>query len=246
MTTMTTATGETKSVKTTIVTEGEGPNQVTKTIVEETITKVDGTKVVTRTENITSGGATPSSVNADFGRLGLGEDKSKPTSKPGKDSIATNESPQTMDDFHKDCLQAHNEKRKLHGADKLKLASDLSKHAQQWAEDLAAAGKFEHSRCQVGGDRVGENIACSWASPIGADYTGDEVVDQWYSEIKKHDYSSDGAMSSGHFTQVVWKGSKELGVGKAKDGKGKCIVVCNYRPAGNMIGDYKANVAKPK
>jgi hypothetical protein len=30
---------------------------------------------------------------------------------------------------------------------------------------------------------------------------------------------------AGHFSQVVWRGSKELGVGKAKNYKGKCIVV---------------------
>ena len=50
---------------------------------------------------------------------------------------------------------------------------------------------------------------------------------------------------TGHFSQVVWKGSKELGVGKAQDGKGKCIVVCNYRPAGNMMGSWKDNVSPP-
>ena len=32
---------------------------------------------------------------------------------------------------------------------------------------------------------------------MGTFVTGDGVVDQWYSEIKKHDYNSDGAMGSG-------------------------------------------------
>ena len=32
---------------------------------------------------------------------------------------------------------------------------------------------------------------------MGTFVTGDQVVDQWYSEIKKHDYNSDGAMGSG-------------------------------------------------
>ena len=52
-------------------------------------------------------------------------------------------------------------------------------------------------------------------------------------------------LCAGHFTQVVWKGSRELGVGKAKDGKGKCIVVGSYRPAGNLIGSYGNNVFPP-
>lgn len=37
----------------------------------------------------------------------------------------------------------------------------------------------------------------------------------------------------GHFTQVVWKGSTELGVGMATNGN-KVYVVGQYRPAGNI------------
>ena len=50
---------------------------------------------------------------------------------------------------------------------------------------------------------------------------------------------------AGHFTQVVWKGSEELGIGKAADSKGRVYVVANYAPAGNFIGDFAANVSRP-
>ena len=50
----------------------------------------------------------------------------------------------------------------------------------------------------------------------------------------------------GHFTQVVWKGSKEIGVGKAQGRDGKTIVVASYRPAGNMVGSFRDNVLPPK
>ena len=53
-------------------------------------------------------------------------------------------------------------------------------------------------------------------------------------------------VSAGHFTQVVWKNSKKLGIGKAKNKNGKTIVVANYEPAGNWIGQYKDNVPAPK
>ena len=46
-----------------------------------------------------------------------------------------------MSDFHNDCLQAHNAKRALHSSPALSLASDLSEHAQQWAEHLASNDK---------------------------------------------------------------------------------------------------------
>lgn len=47
----------------------------------------------------------------------------------------------------------------------------------------------------------------------------------------------------GHFTQVVWKGSTEVGVGLATDGH-TVFVVGQYRPAGNInMNEYfKENV----
>ena len=51
---------------------------------------------------------------------------------------------------------------------------------------------------------------------------------------------------TGHFTQVVWKASKDFGIGKAKTKDGKWFVVANYYPAGNMQGSYAENVFGPK
>ena len=57
---------------------------------------------------------------------------------------------------------------------------------------------------------------------------------------------------TGHFTQVVWKGSVKLGIGKAT---GKVVqngqisfctwAVGRYSPAGNVEGAYANNVLKP-
>lgn len=51
-------------------------------------------------------------------------------------------------------------------------------------------------------------------------------------------------MLAGHFSQVVWKSSEEMGVGLAKNDH-MCIVVANYSPAGNVIGRHKENVLQP-
>ena len=50
---------------------------------------------------------------------------------------------------------------------------------------------------------------------------------------------------TGHFTQVVWKGSTVLGIGRAEGtirGMKCAYTVARYRPAGNMMGAFAQNV----
>lgn len=52
---------------------------------------------------------------------------------------------------------------------------------------------------------------------------------------------------AGHFTQMVWKESVELGFGKADSNKNgmKCTYyVARYKIAGNMMGSFAKNVVK--
>lgn len=47
------------------------------------------------------------------------------------------------------------------------------------------------------------------------------------------------------FTQVVWKSSTEMGIGKATRVKADLLctyIVARYRPTGNVLGDVKSNV----
>ncbi|XP_052221974.1 uncharacterized protein LOC127838324 isoform X2 [Dreissena polymorpha] len=220
---------EKKTVKTTTRTEGG----VTKTIVEETVIKPDGSKVTTTRETTTTAGSTSFKSTKD------GKSKQGHSSSSDED---TKKKPQKMSDFIDEAVKVHNDLRAKHGTGKLKHAKDLSAFAQKWAEHLASKDLFEHSDCMLDGERLGENVCCKWSS-AGADYTGREACEQWYSEISKHDFSSEPrSLGSGHFTQMVWNGSKEMGIGKAKTSKGKCIVVANYRPAGNIVGHFVENV----
>ena len=63
-----------------------------------------------------------------------------------------------------------------------------------------------------------------------------------------YNFNGDGFSSgTGHFTQVVWKESTTLGIGRAEvsEGKRKCAyIVGRYKPAGNMMGQFKENVVK--
>ena len=72
---------------------------------------------------------------------------------------------------------------------------------------------------------------------------GTDVTAFWYNEIESYDFNrSDVSMQTGHFTQVVWKGSKALGVGIANSKSRKIYVVAQYSPAGNYVGQYKNDV----
>lgn len=53
------------------------------------------------------------------------------------------------------------------------------------------------------------------------------------------------SFASGHFTQMVWKGSEQLGCGSVTTSSGALYVVCNYSPPGNYIGEFVANVLQP-
>ena len=49
----------------------------------------------------------------------------------------------------------------------------------------------------------------------------------------------------GHFTQLIWASSCDIGIGIARSRSGKVMVVANYRPPGNITGQFKKNVFLP-
>ena len=69
----------------------------------------------------------------------------------------------------------------------------------------------------------------------------------WYEEVSSYSFSNPGfSMSTGHFTQLVWAGSKSVGFGVAVDASGSSFYsVANYDPPGNS-GDYENNVLPAK
>lgn len=143
-------------------------------------------------------------------------------------------------DFELECLRAHNEYRVRHGVSPLKLSKKLCKHAEEWARVLANRGVLIHRN----NSQYGENIFCSWSSHAHNNHvSGREPVDNWYNEITQHVFHKEPAtLKTGHFTQVVWKESRELGVGMAKNRSGEIFVVANYDPPGNYIGSFEKNV----
>ncbi|XP_003726109.2 uncharacterized protein LOC100892542 [Strongylocentrotus purpuratus] len=143
--------------------------------------------------------------------------------------------------FRKEALSSHNKYRDVHGVSSLKLSDDLNDHAQRWAEHLSQSGKFSHSNNR----ELGENIGMHYSS-ASTEFSGQDATDLWYQESSKYDFSSPGfRQGTGHFSQIVWKSSKEFGIGKAVTKDGKVIIVGNYKPPGNMSGNFPENVFPP-
>ncbi|KAI9006614.1 CAP domain-containing protein [Phycomyces nitens] len=121
-------------------------------------------------------------------------------------------------------LKAHNKLRAKHGAPALKWSTTLAKYAQEWTNKC----EFQHSQ-----GPYGENLAMGYSS-----FT--KAINGWYNEESSYDYNNPGfGMKTGHFTQVVWKATTEVGCGVAtcaNQGNAR-LYVCSYREPGNMVGD---------
>ncbi|XP_011868304.1 PREDICTED: uncharacterized protein LOC105562243 isoform X5 [Vollenhovia emeryi] len=140
------------------------------------------------------------------------------------------------------CLDTHNFYRSRHGVPPLRLSKQLCKTSQDWANILAARGRLEH-RANID---YGENLYCMWSSNPKTIVGGEEPVNEWYAEESQHQYGKEPTtLKTGHFTQVIWRDSTELGVGMARNRNGEVYVVCNYNPAGNFLGSFTENVLPP-
>ncbi len=131
-------------------------------------------------------------------------------------------------------LQAHNSYRALHSTPGVIWSAEVAGSAQAYADTCPTS----HS-----GSGYGENLA--WAT---YDMGRTAVVKMWYDEETKYDYTDPGfSTETGHFTQVVWKGTTEIGCGfKTGCTNGwENVWVCQYNPPGNYIGRFAENVLPP-
>lgn len=127
-------------------------------------------------------------------------------------------------------LSAHNSWRKRTGVPPLTWSPQLANYAQEWANKLARENKFEHRK----NSPYGENLA--WAG--GQQLSPERVVNMWGEEVKDYNYNANSCKPGkmcGHYTQIVWRNTKQVGCGMARS-NGKEVWVCNYNPPGNYRG----------
>uniref|UniRef100_T1KLV2 SCP domain-containing protein n=2 Tax=Tetranychus urticae TaxID=32264 RepID=T1KLV2_TETUR len=134
------------------------------------------------------------------------------------------------------CLSTHNYLRRLHGSPPLHWDHNLYRFARKRAEHMAATDIFAHPRHLP----YGENLYYVW----GAVPSCKSAVDAWYNEIRHFNYRwPTFSPATGHFTQVVWRGTRRVGCAAAQSRRTRRIyIACNYWPAGNVQGHFRHNV----
>ncbi|WP_327117987.1 CAP family protein [Nocardia sp. NBC_01730] len=141
--------------------------------------------------------------------------------------------------FRDEMLALHNTFRARHQAPGLDLDQTLNKVAEEWAQHLARTHSFEHRP----NSEYGENLYMMTSG--GSGHAGAaEAFRAWADEEAVYDYDNPGfASKTGHFTQVVWKGTERLGVARAcAPDSSETYVVANYDPPGNYQGRFPDNV----
>jgi len=147
-----------------------------------------------------------------------------------------------------DVIKEHNLKRNIYFSDSnLIYSMKLEKEAQAYANTLANSGKFEHDIANNHAKHYGENL---YASSENIPLTIQDAMPHWFDEEEPLYNYSDGScqeayydngqrIKCGHYTQVVWQDTREVGcataqykIGDMKDG---FVYVCKYYKAGNTF-----------
>ncbi|KAI0466671.1 CAP domain-containing protein [Xylaria cf. heliscus] len=143
--------------------------------------------------------------------------------------------PQFVDDetFMSAILNSTNFYRGEHNATAVEWNETLSGFATDYlnGDAVGADCKFAHS-----GGPYGENLALGYPNATAS-------VEAWGNERAKYDFDNPGfTEDTGHFTQLVWKSTTDVGCGRRLCGERGWYLVCEYWPRGNIIGAFKDQV----
>lgn len=136
--------------------------------------------------------------------------------------------------FENACLNSTNVIRSEHGASSLAWNTTLSTYAQTWS-----------SQCQFRPSLgpFGENIVAGEADVTSS-------INEWIEPGLQISFDNmtiaDLDPEILQFTQLVWKNSTQLGCGRTdcagQNGVSGWLVVCEFSPRGNILGEFQTNV----
>merc|ERR1712227_1131541 len=208
-----------------------------------------------------SGGSVPS--NADYCAQSSGHTMCK-YAGPSNDCAAKTEVRELSDSAKQAILDKHNELRRRvakgeetgginapqPGATNMKKMfwnTELEAIAQRWSDQCTFGHDSERNK--LDGTSVGQNAywGASTQQVSEADVQAgvNKATQAWYDEVTNPGFDSTHInpyqfnSGTGHYTQVVWADSEELGCGLVYykgDQYYETLVVCNYAKAGNFLG----------
>ena len=127
-------------------------------------------------------------------------------------------------------LKAHNAVRERVGLRPLVWSGKLAQVAEEWADLLIREGSFRHRPNSPWGQNLFE--------VGGTEFLPQQIVNGWADEARDYDLASNKCKPGrvcGHYTQIVWRDTKQLGCAVARGGSRE-IWVCEYYPPGNVVG----------
>nr|ABR27897.1 antigen-5-like protein precursor [Triatoma infestans] len=150
------------------------------------------------------------------------------------------------------------ERRQPPAANMLELTwhKKAEKQAYKWARTC----EWKHNNAtDKAGNSMGQNLGRKMSTEkTDVDDTFDkwsyDLVRGWFDEAKLYKYGSGFSMSTGHYTQVVWANTSQVGCGysyymQIDEYNQKWYtgyLVCNYSPAGNFNNREPYEISKEK
>jgi len=142
-------------------------------------------------------------------------------------------------------LKAHNNARKEVGVPNLSWSKTLEADALKWAENMVENEKMFHSSNESRPNQ-GENLSVFFKTVGGESVFSPtpalDASNAWYNEINDYTYSEIGSdvnanVMIGHYTQMIWSTTTEVGIAVAISDTGKVYVAARYSPPGNYLGN---------
>jgi pathogenesis-related protein 1 len=154
----------------------------------------------------------------------------------------------TGGEFAETMLANINQERALVGVPPLTWNNTLAAHAQTYADYLMVTGKNEHPSAEWVATHPtgpeGENLA--WFSGPPAPTPSPKDIAQaafnfWVSEKANYHGQLTGSETPGevigHYTQMVWKDTTQIGCASVTSGDGSVSKIsCRFTPPGNYVG----------